>query len=62
MKIKEIRDLEQDALVAKTKELAEAHFRLKFQHSIRPLDNTAKLRHLRKDIARIKTVMQEQKN
>lgn len=62
MKIKEFRDLEQDALASKTKELAEEHFRLKFQHSIRPLDNTAKLRQLRKDIARIQTVMQEKKD
>lgn len=61
MKIKEIRELGADALGAKAKDLAEELFKLKFQHSIRPLDNTAKLKQLRRDIAKIQTVMNEQK-
>jgi large subunit ribosomal protein L29 len=60
MKIKEIREFDQEALGAKVKDLAEELFRLKFQHNIRPLDNTAKLRQLKHDIARLKTVMKEQ--
>jgi len=34
-------------------------FNLKFQHNIRPLENTAKLRLLRKNIAQAKTVITE---
>jgi large subunit ribosomal protein L29 len=57
MKMKDIRDLGQEALVVKVRELSEEHFRLKFQHGIRPLENTAKLRQLRKEIARMKTAL-----
>ena len=57
MKIKEIRELGQEALVVKVRELSEEHFKLKFQHGIRPLENTAKLRQLRKEIARLQTAI-----
>ncbi|OGR00618.1 MAG: 50S ribosomal protein L29 [Deltaproteobacteria bacterium RIFOXYD12_FULL_55_16] len=57
MKIKEIRELGQEALVVKVRELSEEHFKLKFQHGIRPLENTAKLRQLRKEIARLQTAL-----
>jgi large subunit ribosomal protein L29 len=62
MKMKEIRELGQDDLAAKIKDLGEEHFKLKFQHGIRPLENTAKLQQIRKEIARIKTFVAEQKN
>lgn len=57
MKMKDIRELGKDELVAKVRELSEEHFKLKFQHGIRPLENTAKLRQLRKDIARVQTAL-----
>jgi len=60
MKMKEIRQLATADLAGKVKELSEEHFRLKFQHGIRPLENTAKLRQLRKDIARMKTALVEE--
>lgn len=59
MNINEIREIGQDALAVKVRELSEEHFKLKFKHGIRPLENTAKLRQLRKEIARIKTVLAE---
>jgi large subunit ribosomal protein L29 len=37
-------------------------FKLRFQHSIRRLENPAKLAVLKKDIARIQTVLTEKKN
>ncbi len=61
MKMKEIRELAQEALAAKIKDMSEEHFKLKFQHGIRPLENTAKLRFLRKEIARLKTALAERK-
>jgi large subunit ribosomal protein L29 len=57
MKIKDLRELSGDDLTAKGRELAEELFRLKFQHGIRPLENPAKLQLIRKDIARVNTVM-----
>lgn len=59
MKAKEIRELSVDDLRKKTKDLAEELNKLKFQHGIRPLENTAKLKDLRKQISKIKTVITE---
>lgn len=59
MKAKELRELSKDELQAKAKDLGEKKYRLKFQHGIRSLDNTAGIQQIKKDIARIKTVMRE---
>lgn len=59
MKAKEIRELSVDDLVTKGKDLAEELNKLKFQHGIRPLENTAKLKDLRRQISVVKTVITE---
>ncbi|MEW6288703.1 MAG: 50S ribosomal protein L29 [Thermodesulfobacteriota bacterium] len=59
MKAKEIRELSVDDLRKKTIDLAEELNKLKFQHGIRPLENTAKLKDLRRQISKIKTVITE---
>lgn len=59
MKATEIRALATEDLVAKCKELKEELFNLKFQLSLGQLTNTAKIREVRRDIARIKTVLIE---
>jgi large subunit ribosomal protein L29 len=59
MKMLEIRGLTLEALAAKEKDLGEELFKLRFQHGIRPLENTSNLRVLKKDIARVKTVITE---
>lgn len=59
MKAKEIRELATEDLVAKCKELKEELFNLKFQLSLGQLTNTAKIREVRREIARIKTVLTE---
>jgi large subunit ribosomal protein L29 len=61
MKASELRGLSIDDLVVKEKDLAEELFKLSFQHGIRPLENTAKLGHLKKDIARVKTLVGEKR-
>ena len=61
MKVSELRELSVDDLVAKEKDLGEELFKLRFQHGIRPLENTAKLGQLKKDIARIKTLAAEKR-
>ena len=62
MKASELRELSIDDLLAKENDLAEELFKLRFQHGIRPLENTAKLRQLKKDIARVKTLVGEKRN
>jgi large subunit ribosomal protein L29 len=59
MKISETRGLGITELQTKKSELAEELFRLKIRHAGGQLDSTASLGRLRKDIARIKTVMKE---
>lgn len=57
MKIKELRELSGDDLATKGKELAEELFKIRFQHGIRPLENPAKIQQIRKEIARVNTVL-----
>ena len=48
----------QDELVAAKKE----HFNLKFQNATNQLDNTSRIKEVRKNIARIQTVIAEKAN
>ena len=59
MKPEKIRELNADDLKGKQKELQEQLFRLRFQKSLGQLDNALKLREVRRDIARVKTVLRE---
>ena len=61
MKTLDIRALNKSELDAKVNDLREDFFKLKFQHGIRQLEDTSKLKNLRKDIARVKTVINEKK-
>lgn len=59
---KEIRDLSVDELISQEKDLKQELFNLKFQHSLGQLQNTAKIRDIKRTIARIKTILTEKKN
>jgi len=59
MKIKEIRDLSIDELRQKNRELVEEFFKLRLRQASGQLESPAMLGHVRKDIARIKTVLVE---
>ena len=59
MKSRELRDLSGDELAAKEKEFREEEFNLRFKHATGQLEKTARLRKLRRDIARVKTIMRE---
>jgi len=48
-----------DELKQKNKELAEEMFKLRLRHTISQLDSPAVMVRVRKDIARIKTVLRE---
>ena len=55
----EIRDLADGELVSKLAEAKEELFNLRFQVATGQLDNNRRLHHVRRDIARIYTVMRE---
>jgi large subunit ribosomal protein L29 len=59
MKARELRELTDDELLEKEGELKDQLFKLKFQHSLGQLDNPMKLNNIKKDIARIKTLLRE---
>ena len=59
MKAAEIRKLSDEDLVKKVNELREEYGNLTFQHKIRPLEDTSRLRNIKKDIARIETIANE---
>jgi len=56
MKVEEIRKLTGEELAKTEKELREELGNLSFQHRIRPLEDTSRLKKIRKDIARIATI------
>ena len=55
MKSSELRDLDELAIDRKLGELREEMFNLRFQQATRQLTNTDRLRHVKKDIARVLT-------
>ena len=59
MTANEIRELSLEELDAKLKELKQELFNLKFQKTLGQLQNTAKIRDVKRTIARLKTVVTE---
>lgn len=56
MKLEEIRKMSADELKKNLHDLREELGNLSFQHRIRPLEDTSRLKKIRKDIARIETI------
>ena len=59
MKVSEIRELSVDELHTREKDLDDQIFRLRIQKSMGQLEAPAKVRDLRKDLAKIKTILRE---
>ncbi len=59
MKAKEIRDIPLEELKRKEGELRKELFNLRLRHTTGQLENPMKLRELRRDIARVKTIIKE---
>jgi large subunit ribosomal protein L29 len=57
MKASELRGKDQEALQKELNELLKAQFGLRMQIATQQLSNTAQLKKVRRDIARVKTVM-----
>lgn len=59
MTVQEIKELENADLLAKIEEYKKELFGLRFQHATGQLENTARIKEVRKSIARIKTIIRE---
>jgi large subunit ribosomal protein L29 len=59
MRSDEIRELGPDDIKARVAELEEERFRLRFRAASEPLESPIRLRTIRKDIARLKTILTE---
>ena len=59
MKPAEVRELSTDELRGREKELDDQLFRLRIQKSMGQLEAPAKVRDVRKELARIKTILRE---
>jgi len=57
MKVEEIRELSVDVLRDREKELDDQLFRLRIQKSMGQLESPAKVREVRRDLARVKTIL-----
>ncbi len=59
MKLRELKELSADELKAKEADLVDQVFKLRFQKSLGQLENPMKIKNIRKDIARIKTLLRQ---
>jgi len=59
MRASEIRELSEADITARIAELEEERFRLRFRSATETLENPLRLRDIRRDIARLKTVLRE---
>jgi large subunit ribosomal protein L29 len=61
MKAAEVRNLGGDELTAKERELTDQLFRMRIQKSMGQLENPDKVRLVRRDLARVKTVLRQKR-
>ena len=59
MKAEDIRKMSVEERAKKEKELREEFGNLAFQHKLRPLEDTSRLKKVKKDIARMMTIANE---
>jgi large subunit ribosomal protein L29 len=61
VKASELRDLSEEELLAKAREMRGELFNARIKKTTGQLENTAKLRTLRRDIARAETILRERR-
>jgi large subunit ribosomal protein L29 len=59
MKIHEIKEMKTEEIVQRIKDEEKNLVDLRFSHQLKQLTNTSKLKNVKRDIARLKTVLQE---
>ena len=62
MKASELRELSQAELEQKLAELKQELFNLRFQHAVNQLENPLRMKAVKRDIARVKTVLRTSGN
>jgi large subunit ribosomal protein L29 len=62
MRAEEIREMSREDIEHRVKELEEERFRLGFRSATEPLEDPLRLRVIRRELARLKTVLREQTN
>ena len=62
MKVSKLKDMSSDELLTKDKELTQELFNLRFQLHTGRLENTARVSAIKKDIARVKTILREKRS
>jgi len=62
MKAAEVRNLGADELGARERELTDQLFRMRIQKSMGQLENPDRIRMVRRDLARVKTVLRQKRN
>jgi large subunit ribosomal protein L29 len=62
MKAAEVRNMADDELGAKERELTDQLFRMRIQKSMGQLENPDRIRMVRRDLARVKTVLRQKRN
>jgi large subunit ribosomal protein L29 len=61
LKAEKIRDLSEDEILTKIREITEEIFNLRFRNSMRQLQNPLSIREKRRDIARLQTLLTERR-
>ena len=61
MKVEDVRAKSEDELKEQLLDLRKEAFNLRFQTASGQLENTARVRHVRRDIGRIKTILNERR-
>ena len=61
MKTERLRELTRDELNQKLKDLQEEQFNLRVRLSLQPPDDPLKIRQLRREVARVRTILHEDK-
>ncbi len=59
MKLSALREKSNDELLQEVKELTQELFKLRFQHATHQLEDTSQLREVKRNIARVKTILRE---
>ena len=59
---KKLREMSEEELMVKERDLREDYFKLKFQHGVGQLENTGRLNQVRKDISRVMTAKNAKKS
>lgn len=59
MKIHEIKEMKTEEIIQRIKDEEQSLVDLKFSHQLKQLTNTAKIKNVKRDIARLRTVLQE---